>query len=244
MAKFDKALERNRYLKYILISIPIILLIFYFKVFFTRGIYFNGTFLKKEVIATETHYLGKDEYGSLHLTVKGKKNIHKSSEVTFRLPGNLNFNYTVNFIDKDYWNTGIDSIVDQNGAVLFEGGDNGNSNILIQNNNKRPIFEDPQSTRSYVVRDKYYKISPKTIAGLAYGDIDRFRGNFEILFVAIIFFVVTIIDINFPLFFFTLNHFLSVRNPEPSDFYLAMQRASWVILPLLGVILLILAVTT
>jgi hypothetical protein len=199
--------------------------------------------LKKEVIASDTHYLGKDEYGSLHIIVKGKKNEHKSSEVTFRLPGDLNFNYTVNFIDKNYWDTGIDSIVDQNGSILFEGGDNGNTNILIRNNNKRPIFEDPKSTRSYVVRDKYYKISPKAISDLAYGDIARFRGNFEILFVAIIFFVVTIIDINFPLFFFKLNHFLSVRDPEPSEFYLTMQRASWVIMPLIGIILLILAVT-
>ena len=34
----------------------------------------------------------------------------------------------------------------------------------------------------------------------------------------------------FPRFFFRFQHALSVRDPEPTDFYLAMQKVNWVLL--------------
>ena len=41
------------------------------------------------------------------------------------------------------------------------------------------------------------------------------------------------LNIAFPRTFFYLEHFLSVRDPEPSDFYLAVMPIGWVLSPLL-----------
>lgn len=59
---------------------------------------------------------------------------------------------------------------------------------------------------------------------------------------AIFLFILTIIDIKDPMLFFRLNHFLSVRDPEPTDFYISMQKVGWVVMPLLGIVLMIVAI--
>lgn len=41
------------------------------------------------------------------------------------------------------------------------------------------------------------------------------------------------LTVAFPMAWFKLNHFLSVRDPEPSDFYLAMMKVEWVLVPVL-----------
>ena len=41
------------------------------------------------------------------------------------------------------------------------------------------------------------------------------------------------LDVLFPKALFYMNHACDVRDPEPSDFYLAMQKVSWVVYPCL-----------
>lgn len=41
------------------------------------------------------------------------------------------------------------------------------------------------------------------------------------------------LTVAFPMAWFKLNRFLSVRDPEPSDFYLAMMKVEWVLVPVL-----------
>lgn len=41
------------------------------------------------------------------------------------------------------------------------------------------------------------------------------------------------VDVAAPTFWFSLKHSCNVRNPEPSDFYIAIQRVGWVIYPVL-----------
>ena len=41
---------------------------------------------------------------------------------------------------------------------------------------------------------------------------------------------ITALGVAFPMTMFRLNHFLSVKDPEPTEFYLSMQRLSWVVL--------------
>ena len=41
------------------------------------------------------------------------------------------------------------------------------------------------------------------------------------------------LDVAYPLALFRLEHCCDVRDPEPSDFYLAMQKVAWVIYPFL-----------
>ena len=41
------------------------------------------------------------------------------------------------------------------------------------------------------------------------------------------------LDAAFPRVLFYMQHCCDVRDPEPSDFYLAMQRLGWVVYPVL-----------
>ena len=41
------------------------------------------------------------------------------------------------------------------------------------------------------------------------------------------------LDVAFPTALFYLQHCCDVRDPEPSDFYLAMQKVSWAVYPFL-----------
>jgi hypothetical protein len=59
---------------------------------------------------------------------------------------------------------------------------------------------------------------------------------------AIFLIIFTVIDRMFPLFFFKLRHFLDVKDPEPSDLYIAVQRLSWYAYPVITAILLIAAI--
>ena len=40
-----------------------------------------------------------------------------------------------------------------------------------------------------------------------------------------------LLDVLFPTALFYINHACDVRDPEPSDFYITMQKASWAIYP-------------
>ena len=67
------------------------------------------------------------------------------------------------------------------------------------------------------------------------------RGNIGVLLLALLLIVLTVIDIKYPLAFFTMKHFLDVQNPEPSDFYITMQEISWVVVPIIALIVMIVA---
>lgn len=67
---------------------------------------------------------------------------------------------------------------------------------------------------------------------------ENFRGNVPMMLVAGLILLIWIIDLCFPRFFFTMRHWITVKDPEPSDFYLIVQRAFWVIYPVIAVFLL------
>lgn len=233
--------------KYIIILLSILLLLIltiYFKTFFTTGAYFEDTFLKKEVISSDNHYIGKSMYGDIHIIVKGIENKHKSANIIYRLPNNINKQYTVNFKDASNWGLGIENIKDGHGKKIFEGEYKKGDRFLFDKSGK-PLLKGSIRFRMDGVNPykNGYKISLLNIAKFANFEKDRFRGDFELLMLAILLFVLVTIDIKFPLFFFTISHFLDVKDPEPSDFYIMMQRMSWVAYPLIAVVLMITAIT-
>ena len=59
------------------------------------------------------------------------------------------------------------------------------------------------------------------------------RGSWMLYFVMVFASILVALDAAFPLTMFRLNHMCDVRDPEPSDFYLAMQRIGWVLWPIL-----------
>lgn len=246
---FDKLkqLSKDKTFKITLIIILVIIIFLYFKAFFTLGTYFNDTFLKKEIINEETHYLGKNKYGDIHIIVKGKLNEFDESktEVIYNLPNNNNQSFTVFYNHKEKWHLGFMEIKDDKENTLFEGRYYKGSLFLNDKNNEPLMDEYIQSltgNAEKVTYDSDYKVSFKNIAEFALLEKDTLRGNADMMLAGIIILSIFIIDIKSPLFFFTLSHFLYVKDPEPSELYIVMQRISWVIYPIIALTMLILAI--
>ncbi|MBB6217153.1 hypothetical protein HNQ80_003259 [Anaerosolibacter carboniphilus] len=218
------------------------ILILYFKTFFTTGVYFDDTFLKKEAEGSDTHYVGKSKHGDFHhITVKKGIDQQSGVDVIYRLPNDLNKKYTVTFRDAVNLEIGIESIKNEEGNIIFEGEYSKNMPFLFDKNG------DPLMEYDYIIDEEIsynadYRIPLKNVVDFSTFSNETIRGRFELLMFAIILFVLTAIDIKFPLFFFMLKNFLHVRNPEPSDLYITMQRISWYMYPIIGIILMIAAI--
>ena len=72
-----------------------------------------------------------------------------------------------------------------------------------------------------------------SLAQLAAGDNLHYRGSWQWFFFISVLAGLLSLTVAFPMAWFKLNHFLSVRDPEPSDFYLAMVKVEWVLVPVL-----------
>lgn len=59
------------------------------------------------------------------------------------------------------------------------------------------------------------------------------RGSWLYYFLILFFSLIVALDAAFPLALFYWRHMCDVRDPEPSDFYLTMQRIGWVVYPIL-----------
>lgn len=86
------------------------------------------------------------------------------------------------------------------------------------------------------------KVSINNIVSFATSENKMIRGKYQYLVTAIILFIVTLIDIRYPLFFFKLRHFLDIKDHETSDFYITMQRISWYMAPIIEIIFMIVAI--
>jgi len=238
-----QGIEGNRLLKGIILAFLAAALILYFIVFFTRGAEFDDTFLKKEVVSSDAHYMGKNMYGSIHITVKGLKDVHRSAEVIFRLPNDINRRYTVNFQDPKNWDAGIENIKGEDGSIVFEGEYRKDRDFMVDKNGEFWLDYNARVMKyGESPYNEYYKISLKNVADFAYSAKDITRGNYGLLVLALFFLAITIIDIKYPLFFFNLKYSFSVENPQPSDTYLALQKISWIAYPAIAVLLMIAAI--
>lgn len=59
------------------------------------------------------------------------------------------------------------------------------------------------------------------------------RGSWLYYFLILFFSLIVALDAAFPLALFYWRHMCDVRDPEPSDFYLIVQRIGWVVYPIL-----------
>ena len=59
------------------------------------------------------------------------------------------------------------------------------------------------------------------------------RGSIGLYLLMVLLTLLMMVDVAYPLALFKLKHRLDVRDPEPTDFYLAMQKAGWVLYPML-----------
>ncbi|HHX13181.1 MAG TPA: hypothetical protein GX731_10190, partial [Clostridiales bacterium] len=113
--------------------------------------------------------------------------------------------------------------------------------ILI-NNNGNLYMEEPRITFTNSGGDTFYedyKISYSHIVSTALRDNVYMRGNWVFLLYATLVISILIIDINWPLFLFNMRYGHAVKKAEPSDRYLAAQKISRIIYPIVAIIFLI-----
>lgn len=75
-----------------------------------------------------------------------------------------------------------------------------------------------------------YVMFPSQVMRFINGPATTCRGDWLIYALGVFLSLITAVAVAFPEHLFHLNHFLSVRDPEPTDFYLATQRVSWIIM--------------
>lgn len=244
MDKLRNKIASNKIFQAFILLFLLVMILIYCRIFFSKGIRFEDTFLSKKVENSEVHYQGRSNYGKIHIIVSGIKDSDHKVDVTYKLPNNINRRYIVEDQDNPELNVKDIIIKDSNNHILFEGiyreGD-----LLLYDRNWQPIIE--EGTFRILVNDESpfseaYRIPMILIADTAYFSSEIIRGRIEFLLPAILIFIITIIDIRYPLFFFHMNYRLSVRNPEPSDLYLAIQKISWYAGPIIGIIFMLIAI--
>lgn len=242
-----KKIWQNRVGKVILLVLSsiilVIFLIWYITFFNQKVINFNGESLVQTKLDDSTQYKGNYLFDPILITVQNNDQNTEEIIVEYNLPNNLYFKYLVYF--EKTQNYGKKIRILQDNKEIFNGiYNNSQSSLYLYTNNMEPYLDD--ELRIIVNNDYYprdYTPSLSSIARFATGDGVENRGNIYLIIMFFIVLIIYFIDIKFPLFFFVLHNFMSVKDPEPTEFYLFMQKLSWyVIYPIILVVLLFMGV--
>jgi len=229
-----KIVCKNEYHKKILILILLTIVFLYFKTFFSIGIFYEETFLKRKFILNERHYIGSNEYGTIDIAVKFDMENQKSKMVVFNFPNNRPKKYTINY-NKDNI---VETIKNDDGKVIFSENYDTVTNVLGQG---AKFMTDNTVIKVKKSNDNsgYYNISLRDIVSFSRPGYGEIRGDIGLLIGSIFLSLFYFIDLVYPLFFFKIKHILSVKNPEPSNFYLKIQKISRYIYPCIIFIMLL-----
>ena len=124
--------------------------------------------------------------------------------------------------------------ITKNGVTLFEGGRDPDSDFGWYNLNgewEPMIFV----SAGFVGGDYWdtYETTPGSIVAFANGPELVHRGSIGLYLLMVLLTLILMVDVACPLVLFKLQHMLDVRDPEPTEFYLAMQRVGWLLYPCL-----------
>ncbi|MEG0693040.1 MAG: hypothetical protein RR444_08160 [Oscillospiraceae bacterium] len=236
----------HKYKKPIRIILPIILVllaVFYLYAFFQKGIIFYDNFLKRSVVGEEILYNATPYYGDI--TIKVAPMHSNEYKISYEVPDNEIQSFMVHISEEVEYEQDV-KIYSVDNKLLFDGKYRSNNSYFLFDKNGHPFMEDggvsivySNSTTTHPFEN--FKPSFSHMICIINEKEVVFRGNFLILLFALLLLGLTAFDMKFPLAFFKMNHFLDVRDPEPTDFYIAMQRVTWVIMPIIAIICLILA---
>lgn len=197
------------------------------------GVAFHDTLLRISQTGDRTVYSGSLRGSEIAVASRPEG---ADTEVTLSVDGRLRHTYRLEWpegsIATDYGALARRIRITEDGAVTFEGGvlPNGDSFYLVDEDGfiftgaaltmvgqSNPVASAPNLTAWQVVR-------------FAGGQARSVRGSWGIYAAALLLSVFCALETAFPRGVFYLAHMLSVRDPEPTEFYLLMQRLSCVLL--------------
>lgn len=232
--------ERTRFQKIVLVILAVMAVLFGVLTAVSRaqkGAYFEETLLRPQILAPDvTAYTGK-AHGDM-VTVTVTRESKTRAAVKFYIEGVLDdvcvVEYPLAPVRTEHGDTVSGVRITKNGALLFEGGYDpempygwyGLDGELDMDGfvTVRPGTSDPWNG---------FEVDRSTALCFALGPELEGRGSWGLYFLMLVFTLFVALDAAFPRTMFYLQHCCDVRDPEPSDFYLACQRVGWVVLPLL-----------
>lgn len=200
---------------------------------FRKGVVFEETLLRIQTEADHTTYYGTVYGDEVSVTVRPAE-----SQVEYAVGTRVHDVYTVEY-PLDVMETQYGSVqgirILKNDKILFEGG-----------------YDPQQEFASWFDKNGEWApgiyVTYGTSGGglsapeeLPRGNVMYFlngpdvvhRGSIGLYLLMVLMTLLLMLDVAYPLVLFRLEHCCDVRDPEPSDFYLAMQKVVWVIYPFL-----------
>lgn len=113
--------------------------------------------------------------------------------------------------------------------LVFSGGCDKDSGTLYREDGSREPGLSIWATTSYSSYWSSYQVDAFDVLYFAMEPDIVHRGSWAVWGVTLFISLLTAVDIAFPLAFFYFRYSFSVNNPEPSDFYLSMQKVGWVV---------------
>ena len=238
--------ERTRLQKIVLLSLAAMALIFAVLLIISKlqpGALFSDTLLKPNETADGVTYTGKIRGEKVSISVQTES--ETVTVITCESENQRTDVYRMEYplepiLAKEGFAEGkmVDGIrITKNGEVLFEGGyaqDASMSGAAWYDADGQwdpgmaVTFWDGSGEQAGPLT-----LNERNVMYFASGPELTARGSW-ILYVMMVFFSLLVaLDAAFPLTLFRLRHMCDVRDPEPSDFYLAMQRIGWVVYPVL-----------
>lgn len=231
-------LKENKQVFLIVFSMLLLLLtVVYITIFFSKGIIFNDSFLKKSQGISTTTYAGDTAGGYVEISVKSVKGGY---EVAFDVPNNNPRSYSVALGKmEDYWQS--ITITRSNGEVVFDGLYQKDNSFLCDKN-KKPVA---MVSETYTSEEEFKNFTPNyhEMMMIANGSKDRIHGNIWLLLSAGALAFVWAYDVYTKKIFKTAEYIIfGRRNREHHKKFLLAQRITWIALPVLILILIILSV--
>ena len=199
---------------------------------FRKGVVFDEHLLRIQTEADHTTYCGKVYGDEVFVVVRSAK-----AQVEYLVEDRVHDVYTVEYplepIQTQFGSVfGIRIL--KNDQILFEGGydpqqefmrwfdKNGewDSGVHFSYGTSGNLSAPEELTRGNVM---YFLNGPDIVH----------RGSIGLYLLMVLLTLLMMVDVAYPLALFKLKHRLDVRDPEPTDFYLAMQKAGWVLYPML-----------
>lgn len=232
--------ERTRFQKIILLILAAMALLFAVLTAVSRaqkGAYFEEVLLRPSSTAENvTVYTGKAHGDPVTVTVTRESGTRATVE--FSIQGVLDDVFVVDYplepVHTEYGHT-VDGVrITKNGKLLFEGGYGPGDTFGWYRSDGAHDMEG-------FVTVRFGTADPWNGFELDRGDAMRFalgpelesRGSWAFYFLMLVLTLFAALGVAFPMSLFYLQHCCDVRDPEPSDFYLACQKVGWVVFPLL-----------
>ena len=234
--------ERSKLQKAVLISMAAMVVLFGVLMVaarFQKGVEFEGGLLRRTETEESVIYNGKVQGERVKITVTDCPD-EQRTEVVVQVGDRVHDVCAVETglppIQADQLGPVEHIRITRNGQLLFEGGYTAEHDMgwYDLDGNWDP-FTMSVSYSSTAGDDywEHYETDRGTILSFARGPQLVSRGSWELYFAMLLLSALLALDAAFPLVIFHWQHMCDVKDPEPSDFYLGMQRAGWCVYPFL-----------